>query len=115
LRITSGYCRQCRPGTPQSRPAIASEFPAFSESAIQEAASHGLVPVIIPPLVATLFLLERKKGAPLTEEEVYEIRDKAPAMMLPIPQAEQLEKARGYRDINPESCWSEWLQRREDA
>jgi hypothetical protein len=68
-----------------------------------------LVPVFIPSLAALLLNAERGKGAALTETEVLDIRDRGVCMMMPVEQRDQLTGSRGYRDIDPENCWAEWL------
>ena len=73
-----------------------------------------LVIVITPSLVSTLWRREKENGAPLTEQEVFAIRDGATAIALPVEQAAAVEENRGYRDIDPENCWAEWQQARID-
>jgi len=68
-----------------------------------------LVITPIPPLVVLLSHLEKEKGAPLTEAEVLEARDKAACIALPGPEAAALIKARGYHDLDLENVWSDWL------
>jgi hypothetical protein len=70
--------------------------------------SERLIPVFIPTLVSMLLRHERDKGAPLTEMEVIEIRDKSIAIMLRESIAREMARSRGYDDIDPERCWSEW-------
>jgi hypothetical protein len=72
-----------------------------------------LVPVFTPALVTLLSDLEKDKGAPLTEEEVEEVRDKATVIVLRRSRAEEMTKSRGFMDIDPKNCWSEWLAHRE--
>lgn len=67
-----------------------------------------LVPIIIPSLVSLLVRGEKNKGSPLTEQEVLDIRNKAPAMTLPVEAVAQLAETRGYQDIDAENCWEEW-------
>jgi hypothetical protein len=71
-----------------------------------------LIPVFMPTLAALLMNREQEKGAPLTEAEVLEIRDTAIVMMMPESQADAMNDARGYLDIDPENCWQEWQQLR---
>lgn len=68
-----------------------------------------LVPVPIPALGVLLLNLEKQKGTPLSEEEVKEARDKAVCMMLPLSAKQKMDEKRGYRDIDPENVWVEWL------
>jgi hypothetical protein len=60
--------------------------------------------------VSILLRRENDKGSPLTEEEVLAIRDQSIAVMLPSTAAVEVCDKRGYDDINPEKCWSEWQQ-----
>ncbi|WP_338523604.1 hypothetical protein NUH87_28405 [Pseudomonas batumici] len=64
--------------------------------------------VFIPALVAVLRTAEERKGSPLTEAEVCSIRDQAVCITLPFSVALDMERERGYPDIAPENCWSEW-------
>ena len=67
-----------------------------------------LIPIFVPPLVALLLNLERKKGSPLSKKEVLDIRDKGACIMLPVEQARALAEKRGYDDIDPVNVWVEW-------
>jgi len=67
-----------------------------------------LIIYISPSLVATLLNRERAKGRPLTEEEVIQIRDSCPAIVLTQEDARRMDESRGYLDIDPEKCWEEW-------
>ena len=74
-----------------------------------------LIPVPIPALGVLLLNLENQKGAPLSESEVIEARDKAVCMMLPLSAKVQMDEQRGYRDIDPENVWVEWLAFKAEA
>jgi hypothetical protein len=74
----------------------------------QPDSSDPLCLVFIPALVAILHMLEKKKGSPLTEQEVLETRDKAVCMAMPASHAAQMEERRGYPDIVAENAWNEW-------
>jgi hypothetical protein len=67
-----------------------------------------LVPVFMPALVVLLVDDERKKGSPLTRDEVIAIRDRGVCMMLKRSMAIEMAAKRGYDDIDPESAWEEW-------
>jgi hypothetical protein len=67
-----------------------------------------LEPVFLPSLAAILAQAEQVKGGPLTETEVVRIRDKAICIMMAVEDAEKIAESRGYRDVNPENCWSDW-------
>jgi hypothetical protein len=81
----------------------------------RESPDVPLAPTPIPPLVQLLSLMERKKGAPLTEEEVLEIRDKAVCMMLPPWAVQKMAESRGYLDIDPDFVWEQWQEVRRDS
>lgn len=68
-----------------------------------------LVPVPIPALAVLFLELEKEKGSPLTEEEILHHRDTCTSMMLRLSEKRSLEQNRGFRDIDPENCWEEWL------
>lgn len=67
-----------------------------------------LVLTCVPALVAVLLRAESDKGGPLTREEVESIRDNANVVAKPHFAAEEVARARGYDDINPERAWKEW-------
>lgn len=64
--------------------------------------------VHVPALVAVLLNAEEKKGSPLTEQEVIDIRDSSQCMAMPNDVAEKVAEERGYADIDPENAWNEW-------
>ena len=68
-----------------------------------------LVITPIPPLVVLLLHLEKEKGAPLTETEVIEARDKVACIALPAREAAALAQARGYQDLDLDNVWADWL------
>ena len=70
--------------------------------------TESLVPVFIPTLVSILLRHERDKGSPLTEDEVIAIRGKSVVIMLRQSAAIEMAQKRGYDDIDPKQCWSEW-------
>jgi hypothetical protein len=76
--------------------------------------SEELVIYPVPSLIATLLNRERAKGSPLTEAEVLKIRDNCPSVAVPIDVAQQIDADRGYKDIDPEQCWEQWLEARKD-
>jgi len=71
----------------------------------QDEPKEQLLPTPVPALVALLLSKEREKGAPLTENEVLEIRDNAACIMLPISARELMDDSRGYLDLNPDCVW----------
>lgn len=81
-----------------------------SVSALPPAGSAELIVFIDPSLVGLLYAREFEKGSPLSEEEVIEIRDSSPAIVLAPEDVREREAARGFKDIDPERCWEEWQQ-----
>jgi len=75
-------------------------------------AEPQLIPVFMPALVVLLHNLERKKGSPLTEQEVLDIRDKGVCMMMRVEHAIALDEKRGYNDIDPQHVWEQWQEAR---
>ena len=74
--------------------------------------TEALIPVFMPTLVSVLLRHERDKGSPLTEVEVLSIRNKSVAIMLRQSAAAEIARKRGYDDIDPENCWSQWQKMR---
>lgn len=68
-----------------------------------------LMPVPIPALCVLLTHLEKRKGAPLSREEVLTARDRADCIMLPLSIKQRMDIARGYADIDLENAWQGWL------
>ncbi|ADU69472.1 conserved hypothetical protein [Pantoea sp. At-9b] len=71
--------------------------------------------VFVPPLIALLLSKETEKGSPLTEDEVNSIRDNATAINVDSDIALAMAESRGYRDISPDNCWSEWSDFRNEG
>ncbi|WP_394547172.1 hypothetical protein [Pantoea ananatis] len=65
--------------------------------------------LFIPSLISLLVYKAEEKGSPLTEEEVLGIRDNATAIVTDAEGALAMAERRGYKDIDPENCWTEWL------
>jgi hypothetical protein len=63
----------------------------------------------IPALCLILLNLEKEKGSPLTEGEVVAARDGAACMAVPRDVHARMEEARGYRDLDLENVWEDWL------
>jgi hypothetical protein len=76
------------------------------------AADAELVIVFMPALAALLLRAEQLKGEPLTEEEVYRIRDHAICVTTTPEAAAAVEAERGYADLDPENAWQQWQQLR---
>ncbi|EFM21679.1 hypothetical protein ACTUSZ_03775 [Pantoea eucalypti] len=70
--------------------------------------------VYIPALIPLLMKKENEKGSPLTEDEVRHVRDNATFIEVPRDVAFTMAECRGYFDINPEHCWSQWCSYRRE-
>jgi len=66
------------------------------------------IPVFVPALHAVLLAMEAQSGAPLTREQVESLRDRATCIAMTALDAQQLERSRGYADLNPEHVWEQW-------
>jgi len=75
--------------------------------------SNDLVITCMPSLVSVLLRHEQEKGSPLTEQEVLSIRNHCTAVALPRGQVAKIAESRGYDDIDPEHCWEQWQQIRQ--
>lgn len=75
---------------------------------------ENLVPFFMPALGAILLHKEDEKGTPLTEDEVLEIRDSSPCIMMKPEDAGQMHASRGYVDIDPENCWYDFQMLRRE-
>lgn len=68
-----------------------------------------LRPTFMPALAVLLEAARKQKGAPLTREEIETMRDEAICMTMDPRDAREMERARGYADIDPEravECWA---------
>ncbi|HEX8915993.1 MAG TPA: hypothetical protein VF796_26840 [Humisphaera sp.] len=72
-----------------------------------------LIPVFIPPLLTLLANAEKRKGSPLTRDEVVAIRGGGICMMMAPSRAAAMAKRRGYDDIDPRQAWEQWQVARE--
>ena len=65
------------------------------------------VPVAMPPLLLQLENALKKKGAPLTEKEVLDLRDRAPCIQMEVADAQLLAESRGA-DLDLNNPWPAW-------
>ena len=72
-----------------------------------------LRPVFIPALVALLTAAEERAGRPLRRGEVERLTSEGICMMMNHADAKQLERSRGYADLEPELAWLQWQVLRE--
>lgn len=81
------------------------------------APSGGQVKVFLNPLVMLLAGAEKRKGRPLTREEVLAVRDSAAHIMMPPEQAtkfyENLDSQVPVHRMNPDRVWEEWQEIRD--
>lgn len=75
---------------------------------------QDLLSLFMPALCTILISAEDKKGSPLSEQEVIEIRDKSAVIMVSHEHAAKMAESRGYSDIDPENCWYDWQMLRRD-
>jgi hypothetical protein len=66
--------------------------------------------VFMPSLLSRFREAEAESGSPLNSKQAEEIRESAVALLLPEPAALKLEERRGFRDLDPDSFWTEWQQ-----
>jgi hypothetical protein len=68
--------------------------------------------VFLNPLAVLLAMREKKKGSPLTEEEVLHVRDSAACVAMPASQAEKFYATLDAKiptvRLNPDNLWAEW-------
>ena len=74
--------------------------------------TEQLCVVFIPALSVALQSAEANKGSPLTESEVFNVRDQATCVADPFDVALDMENERGFRDLVAEDCWNEWQRLR---
>jgi len=82
----------------------------------KRSADEPRVVVFLNPLVMLLAGRERQKGAPLTEQEVLEVRDSAQCVTMTVSQAEKFYASLDHVSLprlNPENVWAEWQAVRE--
>jgi hypothetical protein len=72
-----------------------------------------LRPVFIPALVALLTAAEAEAGRHLRRDEVERVTSEGTCMMMTHAHAQQLERSRGYADLEPELAWRQWQVLRE--
>ncbi len=75
--------------------------------------SERLVVVPIPALIVKLVAAEKAKASHLPEIEVLDIRDNAVSVMLKLSDKKEMDKKRGYLDLNPDNVWLEWCEIRD--
>jgi hypothetical protein len=72
-----------------------------------------LRPVFIPSLVALLTAAEEQAGRRLRREEVEHLTSEGVCMTMSHADARNLERSRGYADLEPELAWRQWQVFRE--
>lgn len=71
--------------------------------------NEPLVMCFIPSLASLVLAAEAEKGEVLTQAEVLAVRDSAVCIMLPSTVYDEQVRARGYKDIDPQNVWNEYL------
>jgi hypothetical protein len=70
------------------------------------------VNVFLNPLAVLLAMDERKKGSPLTEEDVLQVRDRAASVVMTASQAQKFYAALDAKiptvRLNPDNLCAEW-------
>jgi len=74
--------------------------------------NEPLVPVFVPSLASLLIAAHDRLGRELDEDEVGAVRDAANVVMMPLGMAIAQTKSRGYRDVNPDRVYEEYLELR---
>lgn len=75
---------------------------------------EDIVIVFIPSLGEILENAEKLKGSPLSESEIVSIRDSAQCITMERDDAIKGTQARGFIDVDPENCWTDWHRFRSD-
>jgi len=70
--------------------------------------------LFVPSLVAVLTALEKKSG-PLTRDQVEEATRQGSCIAVAHRHAREMERTRGYVDIDPELAWEQWCVVRRTA
>ncbi|MEO9321941.1 hypothetical protein ABFT23_00520 [Nocardioides sp. C4-1] len=64
--------------------------------------------VFVPALRLVLGAAEQQDDVPLDEQRVTEVRDGATCIAMEPRHARDLERSRGYADLDPELAWEQW-------
>lgn len=70
--------------------------------------AQATVPVIMPPLASLLRAAEDTAGRQLTQYEVHNMTNSAPAIAMEPSDAMKLERGRGWADIEPALAFEQW-------
>ena len=76
------------------------EVGSYAEIAARPNPQHFVIQSM-PALVAILLSVEKKKGSPLTQQEVMTLRDKITVVVTAPADAKAVDDRRGYKDIDP--------------
>jgi len=83
------------------------EVGSYAEIAARPNPRHFVIQPM-PALVAILLSVEKKKGSPLTKQEVVTLRDKITVVVTEPADAKAVDDRRGYKDIDPSHAWEDW-------
>jgi hypothetical protein len=82
---------------------------AFGE--LRRSLSDGSMVVLpIPALGIFLLEMERRKGSALTEDDVWEALEVAPAIVMTAEHRDKLLELGGFGHLDPDNVWEEWLE-----
>ncbi len=65
-------------------------------------------PMIVPSLRALLMAAEAEREEALTQSQVETLLDGSPAIAMKLADAIELERSRGYADLEPRRAWAQW-------
>lgn len=72
-----------------------------------------LQPVHMPSLLSVLTALEKQAGKKLTQRQVEKVRDEGVCVAMNPRDIQQLERSRGWSDLDPELVWEQWTAYRD--
>ncbi|MBS2026021.1 MAG: hypothetical protein JST92_26780, partial [Deltaproteobacteria bacterium] len=80
----------------------------FHEPGVRGVAGGQVVLTAMPTYVSIVVAAERKKGSPLTRNEVEAVVAECMTIAMDPKHAAELERSRGYADLQPELAWEQW-------
>ncbi|HUR45713.1 MAG TPA: hypothetical protein VMZ27_07540 [Candidatus Saccharimonadales bacterium] len=80
----------------------------ISSSPQERSGSLESIPMFMPSLLSLFRESEEQSGGQLTYERAREIVSTAVVTSLSQPLAVELERRRGFRDLDPQHFWEEW-------
>lgn len=74
----------------------------------------GRALLFVPSLVSVLLAAERDHGRPLGRMEAQQLCARAGVMSVPAESVAEMDRGRGYADLDPARCWEDWQARRQE-